>query len=164
MEEGEPVLLVAAPMDFTPIPSGRTMPFLVESLISVMLSVVFFLIAPMVLFVLILIHRKKQRERTRFDCFSTGFILSGTLLVLNNLVLFGLFGINPFRSVAEVAPFIWINWVLGSLTVSLFTGSLWSWKTLGEGQRKRKVLFVVTTVMAILFISQLWNWQFFVIL
>ena len=164
MEEGRHVQIHSPPMDFTTLPVGRTMPFLIGSLVSVMLSVVFFLIAPMVLFILFLIRRKKQRERTRFDLFSTGFLLSGTLLVFNTLALFILFGINPARSVAEVAPFIWINWGLAGLVVLLFAGSLWQRNTIGEGRKKRKVLFVVTTVMAVLFISQLWNWNFFVML
>jgi len=150
--------------DFTALPPGRTMPFLIGSLVSMILNVAFFLIAPIVLFVLFLIRRKKQPSRTRFDRFSAGFLLSGTVLMLNNLVLFGLFGINPFRSVAEVAPFIWVNYVLAGLATLLFVGSLVSWRTADEARGKRKVLFLVTAVFAILFVFLLWNWNFFVLL
>ena len=165
MENGTPVQIITANgMDFTAMPTGRTMPFLIASIVSVVLSVVFFLVAPIVLFVMFLIRRKKQPLRTRFDRFSTGFLLSGTLLTLSNLVLFGLFGINPFRTIAEVSPFIWINYVLSGLTALLFAGSIFSWRTLGEARTKRKALFMVTSVIAAKLIVLLWHWNFFVIL
>jgi len=110
VEAGVPVQIhFGDGIDFTPLPPGRTMPFLIGSLILAAFSMVFFLIAPIVLLIVFLIRRKKQKPRTRFDRFSTGFLLSGSLLALNNLVLFALFGINPFRSAAEVAPFLWLN-------------------------------------------------------
>ena len=148
--------------DFTSLPAGRTMPFLIASLIAVILSVAFFLIAPIALLIAFLVRRKKQNPRTWFERLSTSFLLSGTLLTLNNLVLFGLFGINPFRTTAEVVPFIWINYVLAGLAALLFAGSILSWRTAGETRGKRKVLFVITVVFAILFIFLLWNWNFFV--
>ena len=150
--------------DLVPLPPGRSMPFLLASLIGAVLSGAFFLIAPTALSVLFIIRRKKQRTRTLFDTFSTGFLLSGTLLVLNFLVFFARIAINVFRTSTEVAPHIWMNYVLAGLMVLLFAASLWSWRTTGEARIKRKVLFVVTTISAALFIFLLLNWQFFVIL
>ena len=164
MEDGVPVQILVPGMDFTALPTGRTMPFLIGSLVSVALSVIFFLIAPIVLFIVFLVRRKKQKPRTLFDRVSTGFLLSGTLLMLNNLVLVGLFGINPIRTAAEVAPFIWINYVLAGLVALLFVGSIWSWRTAGEARGKRKVLFVITAVVTAMFIILLWHWNFFVLL
>jgi len=164
-EDGVPVhIIVRGLEDYTAFPAGRTMPILIGSLVSVILSIAFFLIAPIVLLILFLIRPKKQKIRTRFDRFSTSFLLSGTLLMLNNLTLFMLFGINPIRTAAEVSPFIWMNYILSGLVVLLFAGSLWSWRTAGEAGGKRKVLFVITAVFAVLFIALLWNWNFFVLL
>jgi len=165
VEDGVPQQIhIGNGSDFTALPAGRTTPFLTASLVIVALSVLFFLIMPIVLFILFLIRRKKQRVRTRFDYFSTGFLLSGTLLVLSNLILFSLFGINPFRIAAEVAPFIWINNALAGITVLLFAGAIWSWIRLDETRCKRKVLFVITAVFSTLFITLLHNWNFFVLL
>ena len=164
-EDGVPVhIIVRGIEDYTAFPAGRTMPILIGSLVSVILSIGFFLIAPIVLFILFLIRRKKQRGRTRFDRFSSGFLLSGALLMFNNVVLFLLFGINPIRTAAEVAPFIWINYILAGLAVILFAGSIFTWHTLGEARTKRKVLFVITAVVTAMFIILLWHWNFFVLL
>ncbi|MCL2568696.1 MAG: beta-lactamase family protein [Oscillospiraceae bacterium] len=164
MEHGAPVHIMAVPMDFTSVPAGRTMPFLMASLIITVLNVVFFFIAPIVLLILFLVRRKQQRTRTHFDRLSTGLILSGTLLALNNLALILRVGINPFRSVAELAPQIWMNYVLAGLTILLFAGSLWAWRTVGDGGTKRKALFVLTALLLALLLVVLWNWNFFVLL
>ena len=165
IEDGTPTQIhVGDGADFTALPAGRTMPFLIASLVIVLLSVVYFIILPIVLPVIFLIGRKKQSPRTLFDRFTTCFFLSGTLLALNNLLLFGRFGVNPYREIAEVAPHIWINYALTGLVIFLFTGSLWSWRTSGEARGKRKVLFVITAVISVLFITILYNWNFYVIL
>jgi len=164
VENGVSQIHVGGGSDLTSLPAGRQFPFLIASLVTVIFSVMFFLIAPIVLFILFLIRRKNQSLHARFNYFSTGFLLSGTLIVLNNLILFMQFGINPFRTVAEVAPFIWINYVLSGLIVLLFAGSIWSWLTAGEARGKRKVLFVITSVFTALFIALLHNWNFFVLL
>jgi len=154
MEDGAPVqIIVPSGGDFTSLPVGRTIPFLITSLISAVLSVAFFLIVPIVLFILFLIHRKKQIVPTRFERFSTGFLLSGTLLALNNIVLV-LFA-NPIH--------IWINYVLAILVVLLFVGSIWSWYTAENEKTKRKILFGIMTAFMALFIFILHNWNFFVL-
>jgi len=165
LKDGAPTQIhVGGGADFTALPAGRTMPFLIASLVIVLLSVVYFLISPIVLFILFLIRRKKQNPRTRFDRFTTSFLLSGTILALNNLLLFGRFGINPYRAAAEVAPHIWINYALTALVIFFFAGSIWSWRTSGEARGKRKALFIITTVFSILFITLLLNWNFYVTL
>jgi len=164
MENGVPVHIMTVPMDFTSIPAGRTMPFLAASLVITVLSAAFFLIAPIVLFILFLVRRKKQGERTHFDRLSMGFLLSGTLLILNNFILILRLGINPFRVVTEMTPQIWMNYVLAGLSMLFFAGSFLTWRTAGEGKTKRKVLFVITAVLAALFVLLLHNWHFFVIL
>jgi len=150
--------------DLVPLPAGRSMPFLIASLIGAVLSMAFFLIAPLTLFILFLIRRKNKKVRTRFDYFCTGFLLSGTLLILNFLMLFARIVINLFRTAAEIAPHIWINYVLAGFVVLLLAGTLWSWRTIGEAQTKRKGLFIVTAVFMALLIFLLHNWNFFVLL
>jgi len=165
MEGGAPrQLLVGSGSDFTSLPAGRTMPFLIASLLIVALSAAFFLIAPIVLFIVFLIRRKNLSPRTRFDRFRIAFMLSGTLLALNNLLLFARFGINPFRVAAEVAFHIWLNYVFTGLAVLFFAGTIWSWRTTGEAKGKRKALVVITALLAALFILVLHNWKFFVLL
>ena len=163
MEDDVPMMIITDGGDFTSLPTGRTMPLLITNLFIAVLSAAFFLITPIVLFVIFLIQRKRQKKRTHFDRFSTGFLISGTLFVLNFLVLFLLFGINPFRTVAEVAPYIWINYILAGLAILLFVGSLWSWPRAGKEKTSRKMLFVVTTIFIGLLIFVLHNWHFFVL-
>jgi len=165
MEDGLPRRIhIGDGSDLTSLPAGRTMPFLIGSLIIVALCVAFFIIAPVVLFFLFLIRRKKRKARTLFDRFSACFLLSGTLLALNNLLLFSLFGISPFHMAADVAYHIWINYALASLSALLLAGSIWSWRRLKEERTKRKVLFIITAVFTVLFIVVLLNWHFFVLI
>jgi CubicO group peptidase (beta-lactamase class C family) len=164
LEDGLPVRIhVGNGSDFTSLPAGRTMPFLIASLVMVALSGAFLVITPTVLLVLIFIRRKNPKKRTRFDLFSIGLLLSGTLFVFNNSLLFARFGINPFFEASVVVPQIWLNYVLTALMMLFFIGSLWSWRTAGETRKKSKVLFVLSAVFTIMFVVVLHNWQFFVL-
>ena len=162
MEDGVPQQIhVDNGNGFTALPAGRTMPFLIASLVIAALSAAFFLIVPVILLIAFLIRRKKQERGTRFNRFHTGFLLSGTLLVLNQSVIAAHFGLNPFRSASELAPYIWMNYVFAGLAAFLFAGAIWSWRT---GETKRKVLFVITVVFVALLTVLLHNWNFFALL
>jgi len=140
---------------------GLNLTKLKMSLIITILSLAFFLIGPIVLFIRFLIQRKKKKIRTLFDKLSTGFLLSGTLIALNNFVLFMLFGINLARSVSEVSPFILVNYLIVGLVLLLFIGSIWAWRKTEEITKRRKVLFMATAILVVLFIFVLSNWNFF---
>ena len=162
VEEGVPRILLGDGGDFTALPKGRTMPFLIASLTIVLVSVVYFLVTPIGLLIMFFVRRKKIIVRTRFDYLSAGFLFSGAALVLNNLLLFMLFGMNPFRTATEVAPFIWMNYVLTGITVLFFAATVGFWRTSGEARGKRKALFIATAVFAAVFIVILFDWNFYV--
>jgi len=165
MEDGSPVQIhIGNGFDLVSLPTGRTIPFLITSLALVILSVAFFLVTPIVLVVAFLKNRKKQTVRTLFDHFTTGFLLSGTLFALNFFVLFIRYGANPYRSVTEIAPHIWFNYIAVALSILLFSGTIWTWRKTEQITTKRKVFFIVTTVLATLFIFVLHNWNFFTLL
>jgi len=163
MNDGTPVQIhVGNGSDLSPLPSGRTMPFLMASMIIAISSVVFFLIAPVVMLVMFLRGRKRDVQYTKFSVWNNGLVLSGTLLVLNNLILVGRFLANPFRTSAEMMPHIGLNYVLFMLSAALAIGTLVFLLKEQTGTRQ-KLLFVTATSVMTLFLFTLINWNFFAV-
>jgi len=165
MRDGVPVYLHAACIfSATALPAGRTMPFLMFYMITTLGSALFFLFMPVALFIAFLVKRKKKLERTRFQLLSTGFLLSGTLLLLNNVILLGRPLMNMFGlTSAGLAPHIWLNFVFAVLSIALFVGALLRLGKDGAG-KGRKVLYMITTILTALLLFTLFNWNFFVLL
>ena len=165
MEDGEVVQLhIGNGNDFLPRASFRSDVDLISSLVMIVVTASFFLVMPIVLLISRLRNRKKGVKPTRFSWLSSGLILSGTLLVLNNLIsLARILVINMFRTSAEMAPHIWINYFLTGLIAMFFIGSLVSFR--GEVlPMKRKIFYAVTVVLALVLVFVLYNWNFFVLL
>jgi len=165
VEDGIPVQIhIGNGGDYTALPPGRTMPFLITSLITTVLSVVFFLIIPIILAILFLIRRKRKKEFNRIDGFQTVFLLTGTMLVFNNLALILRIVIQNFRSATELAPHIWVNYLLTFLAIGLFTIILWKWKKVETLSKWQKLFLATTTVFIVLLIVSLYYWRFFTLL
>jgi len=164
MEDGTPIQIhVGNGSDLSPLPSSRTIPFLMASMIIVVSNAIFFLIAPVVMLIMFLWSRKKGVKYTKFSVWNNGLVLSGTLLVLNNLILVGRFLANPFRTSAEMMPHIGLNYGLLILSAALAIGSLVFLLKEQIGTRQ-KLLFGATTSVMTLFIFILLNWNFFAVL
>ena len=161
MEEGVPVLLMSSAWDMTALEGNRTMPLLLFSLLTAVLAIAFFLVAPIALFVVFLVRRKKATKRTAFQKLHTGLLLTGAALVANLFTMMALVALVPWRPFSEFTPFLVLNWVLSALALILCAACVWAWKKC-EVAKSRKIFFVTTAVILGLFIYQLANWNFFV--
>ncbi|MCL2588819.1 MAG: hypothetical protein FWD84_05360, partial [Oscillospiraceae bacterium] len=106
--------------------------------------------------------RKKEKGTPLFHHFSNGFLLSGTLLALNNILFILRVGASaPFIPTSMITPHVLINYILSALTGVFFLASLVVWKR-DVLTPRRKRLFVLTTVFAGFFIAILLHWNLFV--
>jgi len=160
MENGRVVhVSVGNGFDMTPLPRGRGMPALIGSLAVVIGGTLFFLITPIILLIRFL--RKKEKAIPRFNLFSNGLLLCGTLLVLNHLVFLVRIGvINMYRSFTEMLPHVWVNYALLVLAILLFLASMLSLWGNGVGG-KRKFLHGATVSVMALRLVVLGSWNFF---
>ena len=162
MENGNPVgISMSGPFDAT-IQTFRQSPsLLIPGVIIVAISAIFFIIMPIA--VLISFLRKKDKRLPAFNYLSSGLILSGTLLLLNNtLLLLRMVAVIPFVETSLITPHIWANCILVALAALLLIGSLVFIKR-DKTTPKRKVLYFSTVTLVILFSLVLWNWNFFAI-
>lgn len=161
LEDGRPVQIhVGDGDDFSPPPRG--MPSLIMSGVITVGSILFFLPMPIVILIGYL-RRRKKLSIQRFDLFMNGFMFSGTLLVINNLVLMSRLGINNFRSVTEMAPHIWLNFAFTGLSILFFILPLLCWRE-EKVKRHSKALYLVNSSFMALLLLILQNWNFFVLI
>jgi len=162
MENDKPVHIYASGADFTAISSGRTMPFLVLFIVIIAASVLFFLIMPIV--ILVDKIRGKNVIKNRFCTLSSAFMISGTSLLLNNIILIArTFTEFLLRTSAEIVPHIWINYMLGAVIAGLFVMSLFAMKQ-SEARIKSKVIFSFSSILVVLLLATLLHWNFFSLL
>ena len=160
MENGNPVgISMSGPMDATIETFRQSMTALLGGAVMAAVSILFFLIAPLVVFIGFL--RKQEKSTSLFHHLSNGLLLSGTLLTLNTLVLFVRIGATaPSIQAAQVVPHVWINYILLALTGIFLAVSLVFFPK-DAIRPRRKVLYIATIVFTALFTFVLWNWNFF---
>ena len=162
MENGNPIgISLSAPMDATIETFSQSMTALFGNAAIAVVSILFFLLAPIFLFIGFL--RKKEKAAPLFHHVSNGLLLSGTGLALNNLALFfRLAAVAPIIQTSMINVHIWINYLLLALAgVSLLASLVVRKDTI---RTKRKALYVVTIAFTALFSFVLWNWNLFVIM
>jgi len=152
--------------DLSAIPSGRSTSILLGSAAVVLISILFFLITPIVALIRYLIGMvKKNNTMTRFKRLNLALLLTGMFLIINNLILIIGTLSNPFRTAASIAPHIWVNYVFAALFVILFISSIMVWRKENEGiGRKSKALYITTSCVLVLLVLTLAHWNFFVTL
>ena len=163
MEDGVPIRIIAGNgFDLTALPPGREMPILIGSLITALVSLAYFIITPIVLLVMFLIRRKKDKLN-RFKIASTGFLLCGTIFVSNQFILLQVrLASVLWRRYAEVVPLIWINYVTLALSIIFFALSIITLiKEKHMVKKSRIFLFVLTAILQALVIIGMFNWHFF---
>lgn len=164
MENGIPIQVhVGNGSDLSPLPPNRTIAFLVTHMIIIVSNILFFLTMPLIILIDFLRNRKKEINCTQFSILNKGLIISGTVLILNNLIFIGRFIINPFRTAAEMVPHIWINYVSAGLSALLFILLLLYRRRKGT-KTQSKVLYIAAISFLALFFYILHNWNFFVLL
>ncbi|MCL2719540.1 MAG: beta-lactamase family protein [Lachnospiraceae bacterium] len=158
---GNPVTIhVGDGKDFSFAPRS---PMFGISLGGFIISVIYFLIFPLVILITFIVNKKKEILRIRFDRFSDWFLISGTLIVLNNVILLVRFIGDPLLASAPLAPHIWLNYLLALTSVVLFALTIKSARD-ERPRKRRKILFILTAVMMLILVFILYHCKLFTLL
>jgi hypothetical protein len=155
--------------DITPLPQGRTMPFLIIYLVILVASVIFFVSMPIIILVKFVVRKvrgKTTDNQTKFRFFGLGLLVLGLVILVNNIMaaMTGFANYGVFTSGA-LNPHIIANWIFAGLSVIVFLVSIFFFrKEFGEITAKCKVFYGATAVLLMLFIFTLHNWNFFALL
>ena len=163
MENGVPVqIMVGNGLDFSAFPSHRSSNKLILDVVILIISVLFFIVFPIVL--LITAFRRKKKKivfNKKFIRSHTALTLSGTLFLLNHLVLIIALGINPMLRYTQIFLFSVVNYVICAIgIVSLILGVIYFKK---QTTKTQKIWFVITGFIFVLFVLLLINWNMFML-
>jgi len=163
MENGRPAgISISAPFDATVQTFRQSMTAFVVSTAIVIISILFFLVMPIILLIKFL--RKKDKKAPVFNYLSNGLLFIGTLFSLNFIVLILTAAeANVFIQTSMIMPHVWINYILLALAIIMLLVSLMFLKR-DKVAKKRKVLYFSTISLIALFTFVLWNWNYFVMM
>jgi len=165
VEDGAATHALVGGWDFTALPSGRTLPILFGSLGVVIASVLFLLITPIVL-VVKAIRKKKRDEMVSnkdFARWQLATTLAGLAIILNNVIGAVRFLANQWEMlVSGINEHFILNYIFAIAILIFSLLALLSLKK-GNVKLKSKLTFGVSTVLILLFIVVLINWNFFVL-
>ena len=151
--------------DYLPLPAGRTMPWLIASLLIAVLSAGYLVIMPVALLVCML-RKRKTAVKTHVKDSRRYFklvVLSGTALLVNNAVIVLRMLMNNYRSFSEFRVQIILNYPLAAFAALFTVMSIVLWKS-SNLAAKDKVFGIVSIAAAALLIGTLLSWQFFCLL
>jgi hypothetical protein len=162
VENGEVVQISTGGFDYTSLPKGRGFANFAFSIATVGANVLFFLVLPIV--ILVGKIRGKNVHKNNFYRFSNLFMLCGTAIMINNVILVLRPIINILSlSVSGMSPHIWLNYILLIASVVAFALSLILIKG-NEIKTRRKVAFGASGALMLLMFIVLFDWSFFVLL
>ncbi|MGN7763810.1 serine hydrolase domain-containing protein [Paenibacillus sp. 22594] len=152
--------------DYLPLPADKSMPVLLLSAALAVLAVVYFIIAPIVLLVQTILNKRRARthpaSRAGNRKLVAGLTLSGTGIVVNNLVLALRMLSNNERAYAEVYPQILVNYGLTGLAALFLAALLVSWKKKRSASTARdKWSAILPGAMIVVLVGLLVFWQFY---
>ncbi|PKM84448.1 MAG: hypothetical protein CVU86_07285, partial [Firmicutes bacterium HGW-Firmicutes-11] len=149
--------------DFVPLPPGHSLPWLLADGVFALASTLFFLLVPFIIVIHALVQRRRRVESSAavrsMRRYYAGFVLLGTALLANNLILVFRMLANNFRSFSEVSLQVLLNNPIALMAIA--AGVMAFVKGRSAASRKQQILFAVTAVLLIALIVILWKWQFF---
>ena len=151
--------------DFLPLPPGHTISWLLADGIIAVVSLLFFLFAPIVILLLALFRRKKNINTSipvrRTRSFYAIFVFSGTTLLINNALPVIRMLANNYRSFSEVRLYIMLNYPI--VLIAVAAGVLTAFFGIKSGQsKKRRWLFIISVVLLTALTAVLYKWQFII--
>ncbi|ETT50742.1 FmtA-like protein [Paenibacillus sp. FSL R7-269] len=169
MKEGKVESVSVYTSDYLPLSSGRSMPVLLISAALAALAIVYFIIAPFVWLVQALLGKRRARSkdpapRSANRKLTAGLTLTGTGLVVNNLVLALRMLSNNERAYAEVYPQIIVNIALTGLAALLIAAlllSLMKRRSPSVSPARNHWPAIVPMVMMSILLAQLVFWEFY---
>jgi CubicO group peptidase (beta-lactamase class C family) len=167
MEGDRPIALtVNSPFDATPATWSQGMPALLGGVILAVASIVFFLVASVVL--LFKLVRNRGKKRSPFVRISNALVFSGLGLAISFILylltmLENFSETGPFIQTAGTAAFVWINYLLLAIVIGLLIASACFMRK-EPVEKKRMLLYLVTVVLLAAFTALLASWSFFTFL
>ncbi|WP_143804175.1 serine hydrolase domain-containing protein [Paenibacillus sp. FSL R7-0337] len=169
MKEGKVESVSVYTSDYLPLSPGRSMPVLLISAALAALAIVYFIIAPFVWLVQALLGKRRARikdpaPRSANRKLTAGLTLTGTGLVVNNLVLALRMLSNNERAYAEVYPQIIVNIALTGLAALLIAAlllSLMKRRSPSVSPARNHWPAIVPMVMMSILLAQLVFWEFY---
>ena len=164
--EGDSVAQIIAGngMDLSPLPQGRTAPFLIGSIITLLANMLFFIITPIILLIMAIKNRKKDilPASKKFNLYYLALVLLGTATLINNLIPSAKIMISSFHTFAAMKPHILFNYPLlfGAIIMTLFTAN--SMKEVAVSN-KYKVLCIISIALLISLFALLLHWNYFAV-
>jgi CubicO group peptidase (beta-lactamase class C family) len=149
--------------DLSALPKGRTMPFLICSLIVLLCSVLYFTVSPVAMAVKMAKSRRKNlsKQERYFNLFHFILILSGTFTILNNIIcVVRILIINNFRTFAEMKIHIILNYIF-LIPVVLSLSAILYFFIKSKSTKKQKVFTLVTSILIFALFVLLTGWNFF---
>lgn len=169
MKEGKVASVSVYTSDYLPLSPVRSMPVLLISAALAALAIVYFVIAPFVWLVQMLMgkrraHRNRHAPRSSNRKLTAGLTLTGTGLVVNNLVLALRMLGNNERAYAEVYPQIIVNIALTGLAALLIAAlfiTLMKRRSPSVSPARNHWPAIVPMVMMAILLAQLVFWEFY---
>ena len=160
VENGKVTQISASTSDYLPVSTGKSMPFLIMYLILTILCVVYLIVSPFVLLFQGIRRRRKKQPASPLQKWNSILILTGTAIVINNLILVARMLMNTFRAYSEIVAHIMINYGLTALgVVSIVFMLVKGRKT--ELTTSQKFYYGLSMVMFLILILLLIVWQFY---
>ncbi|MEK4007232.1 serine hydrolase domain-containing protein [Paenibacillus sp. FSL H3-0333] len=170
MKDGKVEAISVYTSDYLPLPPGRSMPVLLISAALAGLVIVYFVVAPFVRLVQMLLgkrraHRNRPAPRSANRKLTAGLTLTGTGLVVNNLVLALRMLSNNERAYAEVYPQIIVNIALTGLAAlliaALFITKMKQLSPPPASTARYPWSVIMPMVMMAILLAQLVFWEFY---
>ncbi|MCR3923200.1 MAG: hypothetical protein NUK65_11915, partial [Firmicutes bacterium] len=153
--------------DFLPLPSGHTVPWLVASALLTIVAVLYLIITPLILQLGKLLHKKDDvtalSANVRMQKLASLLLLTGTAIVLNNIVLVVRMLINNYRSFSEVRLQVLLNYPLATVAAVLSIVLIININR-ATCTKKQKIFYWTTVSVIVVFVGILAKWQFFTLL
>ncbi|MCK9221162.1 MAG: beta-lactamase family protein [Limnochordia bacterium] len=142
--------------DFLPLPTKRATPWLITSLLMLIVSASYFSIIPLAF---LLRRWRKRSSLTKYEKRNMLLVLCGTALLVNNAALVVRMLLNNYRSFSEVRIHILSNYPLMALAMIAGILTLLAWKQAKPSPGQK--FFGLVTIGAMLVLTALLvDWQF----
>lgn len=157
-------IVVGHGLDLSALPFGRTTPLLIGSLMTLIISMLYFFITPAILLIIAFKNRKKTLApiNKKLNIYHGSLVLLGTITLTNNLIPSTKIMVNNFRTFAEMKPHILLNYPLLLMTLIITLLSLSTIKK-ATVSRSYKVFYIINCIMLTLLFTMLIGWNYFAI-
>lgn len=162
--------------DFTPLPQGYSLPWLITDAIATGTSTLFFVLMPLILLVFFIFRRLSSRKRqlshrnaviskaeksklNRHYFLIMSMLTSGLALVINNTVLVARMLNDNYRALSEVHIHLILNFPFALLGLAASIVYIFRWQKI-VFVRSQRVLYIITLVMLALVLYALLKWDF----